>query len=186
MKKQTLFLKNKKLEYCLVKNRLAKRVKLRLTGDGRIRVTLPYQTPYRVGEKFVNSRKDWIEKKISELEKAADGRPRLTREDYLNNKESARYFLAKKLEQFNRYYNFQHKKIYVKDQKSRWGSCSSNGNLNFSYKIVFLPEYLADYIIVHELCHLGELNHSPRFWMLVEKTIPDHKERRKELKKCKF
>ncbi|MFW5888439.1 MAG: M48 family metallopeptidase [Patescibacteria group bacterium] len=185
MKKQVLFLKNKRLEYCLVKNRSAKRIKIRLSG-GEIKVTLPYWTPYRIGEKFVASQKSWIEEKMSELEGTSGAHSRLTRDDYLNNKESARYFLAKKLEYFNRYYNFQYKKVYVKDQKSRWGSCSSNRNLNFSYKIIFLPEHLADYIVVHELCHLKELNHSPRFWELVERSIPDHRQRRKELRNMFF
>src|SRR5438105_4671667 len=72
---------------------------------------------------------------------------------------------------FNQYYNFAINRIAVKNQKTRWGSCSKKGNLNFNYKIYLLPRHLADYVIVHELCHLGEFNHSPAFWKLVAKTI---------------
>jgi len=61
--------------------------------------------------------------------------------------------------------------------------CLSKGNLNFNYKIIYLKPYLADYLIVHELCHLGELNHSKRFWALVSKTISDYAKISKELKR---
>jgi len=67
--------------------------------------------------------------------------------------------------------------------RSRWGSCSVSGNLNFNYKLIHLPEDIAEYIVAHELCHLAEFNHSKKFWELVSKTIPDHKLRRKRLKK---
>lgn len=68
-------------------------------------------------------------------------------------------------------------RVSIKDMSSRWGSCSSKNNLNFHYKIVFLPLELADYIIVHELCHLVEMNHSHRFWALVRKALPDYRKR---------
>lgn len=68
-------------------------------------------------------------------------------------------------------------RISIKDLRSRWGSCSSQGNLNFHFKIIFLPEELVDYIIVHELSHLVEMNHSHRFWSLVGTVLPDYRKR---------
>ncbi|MDB5254321.1 MAG: putative metal-dependent hydrolase [Parcubacteria group bacterium] len=100
---------------------------------------------------------------------------------YLKHKEAARALVIERLEHFNLFYTFQYKRIFIKNHKSRWGSCSKQGNLNFNYRIIFLPPKLADYLIVHELCHLGEFNHSPRFWDLVEQTLPDWKKRRREL-----
>ena len=99
------------------------------------------------------------------------------------SKSRAKKILKERLEYFNQFYQFEYNKIVIRNQKSRWGSCSSKGNLNFNYKVVLLPRRHADYIIVHELCHLKEFNHSKRFWALVEQTIPEYKNIVKQLKK---
>ncbi len=105
---------------------------------------------------------------------------------YEKYKEDARRLVQTRLQHYNQFYNYTIGRITIRDQKTRWGSCSSKGNLNFNYKIVFLPIELADYIIVHELCHLGEFNHSTRFWKLVEKQCPDHLARRNELTRIRW
>ncbi|PIR82522.1 hypothetical protein COU20_01840 [Candidatus Kaiserbacteria bacterium CG10_big_fil_rev_8_21_14_0_10_59_10] len=97
-------------------------------------------------------------------------------------KEAARALVHERLVHFNSIYRFTYRRVFIKNGRSRWGSCSEKGNLNFNYKVLFLPEKLSDYIIVHELCHLGEFNHSPRFWALVERTLPHHAALRKELR----
>lgn len=101
---------------------------------------------------------------------------------YLLHKESARKLVHERLEYFNQFYGFKYNKVAIRNQKTRWGSCSKRGNLNFSYKLALLPPHLADYIIVHELCHLKEFNHSQAFWDLVAQQFLDHKELRKKLK----
>ena len=102
------------------------------------------------------------------------------------HKDGAKELALSRLEYFNQFYNLKYNSVKIKSTKTRWGSCSNKGNLNFSYKIVLLPEYLADYLIVHELCHIGEFNHSENFWNLVAKTIPDFSKRRQELKKIRL
>lgn len=104
------------------------------------------------------------------------------RADYIANKDKAYELVMTKLAEFNQIYNFKYNKVSIKNQKTRWGSCSSKSNLNFSYKIALIPEHLVNYLIVHELCHLGEFNHSQKFWSLVARTIPDYKNSRKELR----
>ena len=73
-------------------------------------------------------------------------------------------------------------KIYIKDQKSCWGSCSSKGNINFNWRILLAPEPVCDYIVIHEICHRLEMNHSPEYWKLVERLCPGHRQYRKWLK----
>lgn len=101
---------------------------------------------------------------------------------YLTHKEAARVFIHERISYWNQFYSYEYKRVAIRNTRTRWGSCSEHGNLNFSYKLLFLPEHLADYIIVHELCHLEELNHGRNFWSLVERTIPQHRTLRKELR----
>ena len=111
---------------------------------------------------------------------------RTRREGLLRYSEEARRLALSRLEYFNQFYNFKYGTIRIKAQVTRWGSCSSKGNLSFNYKMALLPPHLVDYLVVHELCHLGEFNHSQNFWDLVEKTIPNYLELRAELKSFKF
>jgi predicted metal-dependent hydrolase len=75
-----------------------------------------------------------------------------------------------------------HGRIAIREQKSRWGSCSSKGNLNFNWKLIMAPPQALDYVVIHELCHLHEFNHSPRFWTLVAGQMPDYEVWKKWLK----
>ena len=74
--------------------------------------------------------------------------------------------------------NLKYQRIVIKDQKTRWGSCSSLHNINYNWKLILMPTEILDYVVVHELAHLKEMNHSPRFWSEVEKILPSYKESR--------
>ncbi len=104
-----------------------------------------------------------------------------TRAAYKKYKETARELVHHKLKEHNAHYTLTFGKVAIRNQRTRWGSCSKKGNLNFHYRIALLPEHLVDYIIVHELCHLVEFNHSKKFWNLVAQKCPNHKARRKAL-----
>jgi predicted metal-dependent hydrolase len=95
----------------------------------------------------------------------------------------ARALVTERLWHFNQHYQHKYNKIFIRNSRTRWGSCSSRANLGFNYRAAKLPPDLLDYLVVHELCHLKEMNHSKNFWALVEQTIPDWKERRKKLQK---
>lgn len=101
---------------------------------------------------------------------------------YQEHKELARELVLARLAHYNEHYGFQWGRVAIRNQRRCWGSCSSLGNLNFNYKIYFLPPHLQDYIIVHELCHLAELNHGPRFWALVAERIPEYRQHQVELR----
>jgi predicted metal-dependent hydrolase len=100
----------------------------------------------------------------------------------LKYKERARKLVENKIIKFNKTYKFRYNKIAIKNQKTRWGSCSKSGNLSFNYRILSLSPEVADYLMVHELCHLREMNHSRAFWDLVARAIPDYKKLRKQLR----
>jgi predicted metal-dependent hydrolase len=106
---------------------------------------------------------------------------------YLVHKEAALTLVTSRLTHYQAIYRDQfgytliYKKVTIKNMSSRWGSCSRKGNLNFNYRLALLPSELADYVIVHELCHLGEFNHSRKFWNLVEKAVPGWREGRAKL-----
>jgi len=97
-------------------------------------------------------------------------------------KERARALVHERLRFFREVCGVKYSRVAIRDQRSRWGSCSIGGNLNFNYRIVFLPAHLVDYIIVHELCHLKHPHHGAEFWTMVEQYIPDAIQRRGELR----
>ena len=90
--------------------------------------------------------------------------------------------IAERVEYYCRIMNVQVGKVTIRNQKTRWGSCSSKGNVNFNYLLYYLPEELLDYVVVHELAHRRHMNHSQRLWEEVEKYCPDYRNCRKKLK----
>ncbi|HMA77657.1 MAG TPA: M48 family metallopeptidase, partial [Candidatus Paceibacterota bacterium] len=101
---------------------------------------------------------------------------------YLAHKELARKVVLERLAHHNEHYHLSWNRVAIRNQRRCWGSCSSLHNLNFSYRILFLPAHLQDYIVVHEMCHLQEMNHGPRFWALVGEKLPDYAQLRQELR----
>lgn len=173
------------MNYLIKKSGRARRLRITIQESGKVLVTVPYLMSERRARKFVEEKSDWIAKSLKKIKtnKRYSLLNKGDRKDYLNNKKRARELVELKLGQFNKIYNFSYNRIAIRDQKTRWGSCSSKKNLNFNYRIVFLSEKLADYLVVHELCHLGEMNHSRRFWELTERAIPDSRKIAKELRK---
>ena len=167
----------------LVRRKGSKRVTLSVRSDGCVVVSRPWWVRESFAVRFIEEQLEWIHTKTKKF-KTID--PNLTTQDrdhYLKYKEQARTLCKRKLKHFNQHYNFEYKKVAIRSQVSRWGSCSSKKNLNFNYKILFLPEDLQDYLIVHELAHLKEMNHGPRFWSVVAETIPNPKQKAKQLRK---
>lgn len=97
-------------------------------------------------------------------------------------REQARAILSERVRYFEPAMGVRHARIAIRDQKTRWGSCSSRGNLNFNWRLVMAPLSVIDYVVIHELAHLVELNHTPRFWEMVERHCPDHREHRRWLR----
>ncbi len=172
------------IRYEIRVSRKARGTRLTVHPDGRVVVTKPAHVSQILVTQFIDRHTEWIKKKIDHFKNHPA--PLLARHsirDYKSHKEMARVLVHNQVHFFSTKYGFACGSIRIGNQKSRWGSCSKRGNLNFNYKIVFLPKEIQDYIVVHELCHLKEFNHSVRFWALVEKEIPNWQKLRKELKK---
>jgi len=151
-------------------------LRIAIHPNGRVVVTKPARVSLIRAQEFVKSKFAWINQKLL-LQKSRKVIPLAT-----FDKNQVLDFVKSRVEILNRNYKFRIGNISIKNNKSLWGSCSRRGNLNFNLRIASLSVPHADYIIVHELCHLAEFNHSQKFWALVSKTIPNHKHIRAELK----
>ncbi len=157
-------------------------MRLTVRCDGSVVVTAPPGVSLSVVEKMVSGKREWILSKLDLFKSVDSGAVRkFSRDDYLKHKDRALEIIKERITFYGEIYRCSFNRICVKNQRTRWGSCSKKGNLNFNYKIIFLPEILRDYIIVHEVCHLRELNHSPKFWALVGRVFPNYLELRREL-----
>ena len=180
--KKNIKLQNKNVQYELKVSKRAKRMRLAIYCDGSFVVTKPYRLSDDRLLYFIKQKANWILSKL-ELFGTSNAYCILNnKKHFLANKVKAREFVINELEEVNKYYKFCYNKVNIRNQKTRWGSCSKKGNLNFNYRLLFVPKELARYVIVHELCHLKEFNHSNKFWNLVAEIIPNLDELRKKLK----
>lgn len=186
MKKQ-IAIHNKNITYTIRKSQRARRLRLAVYCDGTVIVTMPVGLKETVIEKFIREKAGWVINKLSFFQQVGGNLIiKSNKRDYKKFRDKAYEVAIDRVNYFNKIYKFKFNKINIKNQKTRWGSCSKKGNLNFNYKIALLPPHLADYIIVHELCHLKEFNHSKNFWKLISKTLPNYSEIKKEFKLCQI
>lgn len=159
---------------------------IQVKADGRVIVRVPRRMSESDVMRFVNDRSDWIERSLRKLQKAreeAEDNSPLTAEDIDKLADEALDDIPKRVERYAPIVGVDYGRITVRNQKTRWGSCSGKGNLNFNCLLMLTPEKVRDYVVVHELCHLKEMNHSQSFWAEVERILPDYKESRLWLKR---
>ena len=146
-----------------------------------IRVVVPRRASFKQAEQFVHSKIGWIRKhreRINRLElEYAEAKKNVSP---INRKE-AREELVKRLDELAREHGFTYNRVFIRQQKTRWGSCSSRNNINLNVKLVRLPEYLRDYVIIHELVHTKHRHHKNRFWTAMDKILGDARALRTEL-----
>ncbi len=181
---KSIELQKRIIKFTLKVSSRARHLRLAVYNGGDFIVTAPRHLSLPAIERFIVRKSKWVLDKIDQLVSLPKPiKIKSSRIDYIKYKAVARKIARDKMNYFNQFYGHSWKKISIKNTKTRWGSCSKKGNINFNYKIALLPEGLVDYIIVHELCHLGQMNHSRKFWSLVAKTIPNHLQARRELRK---
>lgn len=164
-----------------------KTVAIQVNSDLSVTVRAPRSASEKDIEEILKKKEVWISKhieKIKETKERFEAEPteKLTREKVIALAEEALKVIPERVEYFAKVIGVTYGKITIRNQKTRWGSCSSKGNLNFNCLLMLAPLEVLDYVVVHELCHRKQMNHSKAFWLEVEKVLPDYKEARKWLK----
>lgn len=170
------------VEYELKRSLRARRLRLTMRTDGKLLVTIPQRAKEDQIVSLIRNHADWIlRQRARVLKRTRRMLPALSDKMTASDRRIARERITWYIDHLPSKGRFPVKSIRIKNHKTRWGSCSSRGNLNFNYRIIFLPPELAEYIIVHELCHLLQPNHSVHFWDEVARIVPDHREKRSRL-----
>ena len=151
--------------------------------DGSLVVKAPVGTPKDRIEQVIFKHRRWIENRLKSQAEQSARIGELTDERIKELKKLAKNVIPQKAAYFAEIMGLKYGRITITSAKTRFGSCSSKGNLSFSYRLMLYPEEAIDYVVVHELAHLVELNHSPRFYRIVATVMPDYKQRQKILKK---
>ncbi len=175
-------LRQQECVYRLVRSR-RKSLALQVSPDGSVIVRAPMRTAkYRI-DSFVKEHWAWVEKQRQRLAEQRAKAHVITDQERREGIERAKQIIPERTAYFARRMGVTYGRIAIREQKTRWGSCSQAGNLNFNWKLVLMPPDVLDYVVVHELAHRKEMNHSPRFWAVVEKELPGYRARREELKR---
>lgn len=162
-----------------------KTIAIHIKSADQVVVRAPYRMPDKDIQGFVNKHKDWIDKQVEKIRRLDEKREsirNLTEAERLELTYNAERVIPERVKHYAPIVGVDYGRITIRNQKTRWGSCSSKGNLSFNVALMRVPLEVMDYVVVHELCHRKEMNHSKRFWSEVEKVIPDYKQREKWLK----
>lgn len=162
-----------------------KTISLQIKPDGSMEMKVPVQITNAQILEFLHQKSGWIEKHLQEVkehqQQMSQVKP-LTIEEIHELANQALEVIPKRAAYFAEIVGVTYGRITIRNQKSRWGSCSSKGNLNFNCLLMLMPSDVLDYVVVHELCHRKEMNHSPKFWTEVGRVLPDYEKQKLWLK----
>ncbi len=163
-----------------------KTLALQVRQDGTVLIRAPYRVSERKICAFVEEHRDWILRQKSLAEVSAKEKKQtvpLTEGELKFLSQAAKKDLSDRTAYYASIIGVKYGKITIRHQKTKWGSCSAKGNLNFNCLLMLAPEWVRDYVVVHELCHRKQMNHSPAFWEEVRRVFPDYSAARQWLRK---
>ena len=172
------------MEYEVIRSR-RKTLSMQVKGDGRVEIRVPLRTSDAEIRRFVEKHRRWLEKhllKAQALQQAKAGVRKLTAAEIAELKRKAKRILPERAAYWAPLIGVRPGRIAIRCQKTRWGSCSTKGNLNFNCLLMLTPPGVIDSIVVHELCHLKHMNHSRQFYAEIEKVLPEYRQHQKWLK----
>lgn len=158
-----------------------KTIAIQITPEGEVLVRCPSRMPKWQIQQFVDSKESWIEAHLQKIA-SRPAQPKLTQQELKALAKQAAKDLPERVARFAPLVGASYGRISIRAQRTRWGSCSGKGNLNFNCLLMLAPEAVRDYVVVHELCHRKEMNHSARFWQQVERILPEYRDSKKWLK----
>lgn len=164
------------MEYTLIKSK-RRTISLEVRDDGTLVVRAPKRTSKREADEFVRKHEQWVIKKreqIADRKAREQSVPKLSEEERKMLAEQARAFIPERVAYYGRIMGASYGRITLRCQKTRWGSCSAKKNLNFNILLMLTPPEVLDSVVVHELCHLFEMNHSARFYERVYAVYPEY------------
>ena len=150
--------------------------------DGELKVYAPRGTKDEVIKSAILKHRRWIANHIEYAKRKNEIEGEIDDEKICDLIKNAKEYIPDRVEYYSKIMNLKYGRITITSAKTRFGSCSSKGNISFSYRLMLYPRELVDYVIVHELAHLSEMNHSDRFYKIIESVLPDYRERVKRLK----
>lgn len=165
------------------KSRRAKRLIITIRPFKGVRVAVPRRVSFAEAERFVHSKTGWIQKHLAKMKEAELQQRKLMENSKPIDKAAAKRKLISRLDELAEQYGFRYNRVFIKNQKSRWGSCSAKNNINLNMKLITLPAELMDYVILHELVHTKVKNHSKKFWTELDKLVGDAKGKDRELRR---
>lgn len=172
------------IDYTIIRSR-RKTIAIQIKPDCSVIVRAPLRMAKKDILKFVEEKSGWIRNHLEAMQQRMADHPNersLSQAEIKALADAALKLIPARVKEYAEIIGVSYGRITIRNQKTRWGSCSSKGNLNFNCQLMRLPEELRDYVIIHELCHRKEMNHSAKFWSEVEKYCPDYKALRKKLK----
>jgi len=163
-------------------SRRARRIIVSVRVGKGVRVAIPYRTSFTSALEFVNQKKSWIKKHLAKIQEYENRKQNFNEAFTSVNKTEARRRITLRLAELARRHGFSYNGVSIRNQTTRWGSCSAKGNISLNFKLVALPPELFDYVILHELVHTREHNHSARFWRELDKYVGNGKAKAKALR----
>ena len=168
------------MEYALIYSD-RKSISIKVT-DGNVTVKAPRGVSRKYIDGLVNKHRAWIEQTLIRERRRAETENEPDDEKIKAMKREAKVYFTEKCAHYANIMGVEYGTVKITGAKTRYGSCSAKGNICFSYRLMFFPDSVRDYVVVHELAHRIEMNHSPRFYAVIERFMPDYRERRKKLK----
>jgi len=150
----------------------AQRININVKASGEIRVAIPKRASLKQARQFVLSKQEWIEKQLIRCKIVKDKADKFSAEVKSLNINEAANKIATRLQELALTHNFNYNKLTIRNQKTRWGSCSAKNNISLNIKLALLPDELRDLVLVHELIHTKIKNHGPKFWQMLKEIYP--------------